>query len=85
MQKPFLNPAQFRRLVSLNRKLAGVLGFDTVPKRDPRTGAFTASATLDPKSVRAAWSIPRRQSTVSNPVREAFKMQLLAALRTPRK
>ena len=85
---PSLKRADWKRLVSLNRKLSAILGFDAVPRRDPRTGSYTAAGSLTPDAVRAAWSIPPRAGPFGATApaltgRAAFKAQLLAALRKP--
>jgi hypothetical protein len=88
MQTPSLTPAERKRLVRLSCALSALVGFETIPKRDVRTGAFTKASTLTPGAVRAAWSIPTRSGVLGKNAgtpRDAFKTQLLAALRgTPR-
>ncbi len=80
-----LAPVLRRRLVRLNAEIERILGLEAITaKRDPRTGSFTAGATLNPKSVRAAWSLHGKRAGPTNVGREAFKAQLLAALRAPR-
>lgn len=63
------------------RRRKSILSLEAVPKRDPSTGTFTAAATITGENLRAAWGLPRRSTARGS----AFKSQLLAALRAPRK
>lgn len=81
MNRP-LHPALRRRLVTLNRALGRVIGFESiVASRDPTTGVFKSGGAISGKSLRAAWSIPPRRTGARNK-NEVFKQSLLAALRS---
>lgn len=80
MAKSHLTPRQRAQLVRLNARLQKVLGFEA--SRDPRTGTFKTGSSISAKSIRAAWQLTgtRGVRRAANP-RDAFKTQLLAALR----
>lgn len=84
----------FARLVALSARAdRALLELDAVPRRDPKTGAFTARGTVTPDALRKAWSGPRVLPARSAPVsvfatprnrRAAFTASLAAALNAPR-
>jgi hypothetical protein len=83
MPKNITTTAAYRRLSRLSRRLSGALGFDSIPmSRDPVSGAFTNKRTVTGRSLRVAWRASRGRADGG---RDAFKAQLLAALRAPRK
>jgi len=70
------------RLIALNAKISRVIELET-QRRDPSTGTFRTGAAITPKAVRASWQLVGKRAT--DPTGRAFKTQLLAALRAPRK
>ena len=77
---PPKNLTYLARLAQLARKL-NARQFGALSARDPVTGAFKTGSAITGKSLRAAWGIPAR---AVDPRREAFRKQLLAAIRAPR-
>lgn len=91
-------PSTLARLVALSARADRALHeLDAAPRRDPKTGAFTARGTVTPGTLRKAWSVPRAGARYSTPPpdrpapalaprnrRAAFTASLAAALNAPR-
>lgn len=75
-----ISPTQFTRLVKLNARLSKIIEL-AAQQRNSATGAFSKVASIDPKKLRKAWSIPPGRRISPNDV---FKNKLLAAIRQPK-
>lgn len=69
----------FQRLQALSSHMTTALvALDATPRRDPKTGAFTARGSFTPNALRRAWS-------TATPRPPAYKAALLSAMRTPKR